>query len=241
MKTIICKDYAEMSREAAKIVAEQMKAKPTSVLGFATGSSPVGLYNCLAEMNKAGEIDFSQVTTFNLDEYYPIKRDNDQSYWYFMWKNLFSHVNVRKEAVHVPNGEVADPDAECAAYDAAIEAAGGIDLQILGIGRNGHIGFNEPADKFVYGTQIVNLTESTIDANTRFFENKDQVPRKAISLGIGGIMNAKEVVLIAMGADKAQAIHDTVYGEINPQVQASILRSHPHVTILVDKAAASLL
>ena len=156
-----------------------------------------------------------------------------------MKAQLFDHINMKE--TNLPDGNAEDLVAEAKRYDAAIEAAGGIDMQLLGIGRNGHIGFNEPADKFVYGTQIVDLTESTIDANTRFFENKDQVPRKAISLGIGGIMNAKEVVLIAMGADKAQAIHDTVYGEIDPQVQASILRSHPHVTILVDKAAASLL
>ena len=166
MKTIICKDYDEMSREAAKIVAEQIKSKPNSVLGFATGSSPVGLYRELVRMNQAGEIDFSEITTFNLDEYYPIKRSNDQSYYYFMFKNLFNDVNIKKENVNVPNGEVSDPDAECAAYDKKIESFGGIDLQVLGIGRNGHIGFNEPDDKLYAATHVTGLTQSTYEANS---------------------------------------------------------------------------
>ena len=239
MQVRIFENAEQVGKAAALLFASQVTRKPNSVLGLATGSSPIGCYQPLIAWHKDGILDFSECISYNLDEYVGLDIEHETSYHAFMKAQLFDHSN-RKET-NLPDGNAEDLVAEAKRYDAAIEAAGGIDMQLLGIGRNGHIGFNEPADKFVYGTQIVDLTESTIDANTRFFENKDQVPRKAISLGIGGIMNAKEVVLIAMGADKAQAIHDTVYGEIDPQVQASILRSHPHVTILVDKAAASLL
>lgn len=184
-------------------------------------------------------LDFSQCVSYNLDEYCGLPETHPCSYHAFMKDQLFDFINMK--ASFVPNGNASDLQAECARYDAAIQAAGGIDMQLLGIGRNGHIGFNEPAGRFVYGTQIVNLTESTIQANRRFFDSEKDVPRQAISLGIGGIMAAREVVLIAMGEDKAQAIHDMVCGDITPGVQASILRSHPHATILVDKAAASLL
>ncbi len=241
MKTIICKDYDEMSREAAKIVAEQMKAKPESVLGFATGSSPVGLYKELARLNAAGEIDFSKVTTFNLDEYYPIKRDNDQSYYYFMWKNLFDHVNVRKEAVHVPNGEVADPEAECAAYDAAIEAAGGIDLQILGIGRNGHIGFNEPDETLYAATHVTGLTQSTWEANSGYFEDPKDMPMKALTMGLSAIMKAKKIVMVINGAAKAEAVKRMYNGMVGCDNPGSFMLIHPDVTVLMDQEAAALL
>ena len=241
MKTIICKDYDEMSRVAAKIVAEQLKAKPESVLGFATCSSPVGLYKQLIEKNKAGEIDFSKATTFNLDEYYPIKRDNDQSYWYFMWDNLFSHVNVRKEAVHVPNGEVEDAAAECAAYDAAIEAAGGIDLQILGIGRNGHIGFNEPDETLYAATHVTGLTQSTIDANCIYFEDVADMPKQALTMGLSAIMKAKKIVMVINGAAKAEAVKRMYNGMVGCDNPGTFMQIHPDATIIMDQEAAALL
>ncbi len=239
MQVHVFDNAQQVGQAAATLFAAQVIRKPDSVLGLATGSSPLGCYQQLIEWFKAGILDFSRCVSYNLDEYVGIPETHPESYHQFMQDNLFSGINMKE--THVPNGNAADLQAECARYDAAIQAAGGIDMQLLGIGRNGHIGFNEPADRFVYGTQIVKLTESTIQANRRFFDSEDQVPRRAISLGVGGIMNAKEVVLIAMGEDKAQAIRDTVKGDVTPQVQASILRFHPHATILVDKAAASLL
>lgn len=241
MEIIVCKDYKTLGERAALLFAAQVTEKPTSVFGFATGSSPISTYDYLAKLYEEGAVDFSKAVTYNLDEYYGMAPTEEQSYRKFMNDNLFSRINIKLENTHVLDGLTKDAEKECADYEKAIAAAGGIDMQLLGIGRNGHIGFNEPADRYVYGTQIVNLTESTIDANKRFFDSIDQVPRKAISLGIGGIMNAREVVLIAMGKDKAQAIYDTVRGDMTPHVQASILRSHPHATILVDKDAASLL
>ncbi len=228
-----------VGQAAATLFAAQVIRKPASVLGLATGSSPIGCYEQLIRWHREGILDFSQCVSYNLDEYVGIPETHPESYHQFMQDHLFSSINMKE--THVPNGNAADLQAECARYDAAIRAAGGIDMQLLGIGRNGHIGFNEPADRFVYGTQIVSLTESTIQANRRFFDSEDQVPRKAISLGIGGIMQAGEVVLIAMGADKAEAIRSLVLGDVTPKVQASILRLHPHASILVDKEAASLL
>ncbi|MDO5327010.1 MAG: glucosamine-6-phosphate deaminase [Clostridia bacterium] len=239
MQVHVFDNAQQVGQAAAELFAAQVISKPNSVLGLATGSSPLGCYKQLIEWHKAGLLDFSQCVSYNLDEYVGIPETHPESYHQFMKDNLFNFINMKE--THVPNGNAEDLWAEAARYDAAIEAAGGIDMQLLGIGRNGHIGFNEPAEQFVYGTQIVNLTESTIQANRRFFDSEDQVPRKAISLGIGGIMHAKAVVLIAMGEDKAQAIHDTVKGNVTPKVQASILRLHPNATILVDKAAASLL
>lgn len=239
MQVHVYENAQQVGRAAATLFAAQVIRKPNSVLGLATGSSPIGCYQQLIEWYNAGILDFSQCVSYNLDEYVGIPETHPESYHQFMKDHLFNFINMKE--THVPNGNAPDLWAEAARYDAAIEAAGGIDMQLLGIGRNGHIGFNEPAERYVYGTQIVNLTESTIQANRRFFDSEDQVPRKAISLGIGGIMHAKAVVLIAMGADKAQAIHDTVKGDVTPRVQASILRLHPNATILVDKAAASLL
>ena len=239
MEVRVFDNAEQVGKAAAALFASQVIRKPNSVLGLATGSSPLGCYAQLVEWYKEGVLDFSQCISFNLDEYVGLDVNHPESYHSFMNTNLFSHINMK--ATNLPDGNAPDMEAEARRYDAAIQAAGGIDMQLLGIGRNGHIGFNEPADRYVYGTQIVNLTESTIDANKRFFDSIDQVPRKAISLSIGGIMNAREVVLIAMGKDKAQAIYDTVRGDMTPHVQASILRSHPHATILVDKDAASLL
>ena len=239
MQVHVFDNAQQVGQAAATLFAAQVIRKPNSVLGLATGSSPLGCYKQLIAWYQAGILDFSQCVSYNLDEYVGIPETHPESYHQFMKDNLFNFINMKE--THVPNGNAPDLQAECARYDAAIRAAGGIDMQLLGIGRNGHIGFNEPAAQYVVGTQIVKLTESTIQANRRFFESEDQVPRQAISLGIGGIMQAREVVLIAMGEDKAQAIRDTVKGDATPQVQASILRLHPHATILVDKAAASLL
>ena len=241
MKTIICKDYDEMSAQATQLVAAQIKAKPDSVLGFATGNSPVGMYQNLAKLNQAGEIDFSKITTFNLDEYYPIKRDNDQSYWYFMWKNLFDHVNIKKENVNVPNGEAADPDAECAAYDAKIERCGGIDLQVLGIGRNGHIGFNEPEEKLYVPTHVTGLTQSTIDANSVYFDDVADMPRQALTMGLGVIMKAKKIVMVINGKNKAEAVRAMYSGRVGTDCPGCMCQLHPDVTIIMDQDAASLL
>ncbi len=237
----ICNNYSEMSEIAAKLVAGKIKSKPDSVLGLATGSTPVGICKLLAEYIKAGDIDFSGITTFNLDEYYPISRDNDQSYYYFMQKNLFSHVNIKPENINIPNGEAADPAAECIAYEEKIKAAGGIDLQVLGIGCNGHIGFNEPGTGFDTLTRMVRLTADTIAANARFFASPDQVPVQAISMGIKSIMKARRIVLLASGSGKAQAVRDMVLGAVTPEMPASVLQLHPDVTVIVDREAARLL
>ncbi len=235
MRKIICKNYDEMSKAAAKIVEAQVVLKPNSILGLATGSSPVGMYK---ELINSGT-DFSEVVTYNLDEYYPISKDNDQSYDYFMRKNLFDHITVKEH--NIPNGMAEDPEAECARYDAAIENAGGIDLQVLGIGVNGHIGFNEPAADLPSNTNKVTLTESTIEANSRFFESKDMVPKAALTLGIGGIMKAKRIVVLASGKSKAPIIKELFNGNVTTNVPVSLLQLHPDVTIVMDEEAASML
>lgn len=232
---------AQAGMAAAAIFAAQIIEKPDCVLGLATGSTPVPTYQCLVSMHRAGALDFSRVLTFNLDEYVGISPDHPCSYHSFMRDNLFSHVNIPPANTRVPDGNAPDMLRACAAYDADIAAAGGIDLQLLGIGRNGHIGFNEPADHFVYGCHVVHLTPSTIEANRRFFDSESDVPRQAVSLGIGSIMNTRKIVLIATGADKANAIRAALHDDITPNVQATILRTHPRVTFLLDKAAAGLL
>ena len=241
MRIIEAKDYAEMSRKAANVIAAQIIAKPNCVLGLATGGTPVGTYKSLInDWYKVGDLDFSQITTVNLDEYRGLPRTNDQSYWYFMHENLFNHVNVRPDAVHVPNGENPDAEAACAEYDAIIKSVGGIDLQLLGIGHDGHIGFNEPADHFPVNTHCVDLTEETIEANKRFFASRDDVPRQAYTMGVGTIMNARKVLLIASGADKAEIIKKAFFGPVTPEVPASILQMHPDFTLICDAAALSL-
>ena len=229
----------QVSTACALLFAAQVTQKPDSVLGLATGSSPLQTYQQLIQWHKAGVLDFSKCISFNLDEYVGISYAHEQSYHKFMQDNLFDHINMKQ--THVPDGNANNLSKEAKRYDKSIEKAGGIDMQLLGIGRNGHIGFNEPSTEFVYGTQVVDLTPSTIKANRRFFDSEEQVPKKAISLGIGGIMNAQTVVLIAMGEDKAKAIYETVKGNVDPQVQASILRTHKNAILLVDKAAASKL
>ncbi len=231
----------ELAAEAAAtLIASEILAKPNAVIGLPTGSSPVETYRRLARMNRDGVVDFSKVTTFNLDEYVGLKGDHPQSYRRFMNENLFDHVNIDKENTHVPCG-IGDVEANAVAYEEAIAAAGGIDLQFMGIGRNGHIGFNEPADAYTDVTGIIELTPSTIDANKRFFDSADDVPRKAISMGVGTIMRARKTLLIATGSDKAEAIRTLVKGPVSPKLPASALRMHANAVIILDAAAASLL
>ena len=231
----------ELAAEAAAtLIASEILAKPNAVIGLPTGSSPVETYRRLARMNRDGVVDFTKVTTFNLDEYVGLKGDHPQSYRRFMNENLFDHVNIDKENTHVPCG-IGDVEANAVAYEEAIAAAGGIDLQFMGIGRNGHIGFNEPADAYTDVTGIIELTPSTIDANKRFFDSADDVPRKAISMGVGTIMRARKTLLIATGSDKAEAIRTMVKGPVSPKLPASALRMHANAVIILDAAAASLL
>ena len=239
VKVIECKDYEEMSRVAAGLVADVMRARHDAVLGLATGSTPVGMYRELARMNRAGEIDFSDVTTVNLDEYYPISPENDQSYRYFMNTNLFDHVNIDKTRTFVPNGLEPDSQKACNDYNQIIQEKGPIDLQLLGLGHNGHIGFNEPGEAFEKETHCVDLTESTIEANKRFFESEDDVPKQAYTMGIKNIMQAKKILVVVSGADKADILKEVLYGPITPEVPASILQLHNDVTIVADEAALS--
>ena len=241
MRIIKARDYDEVSRKAANIIFSVMTEKPDCVLGLATGSSPVGIYKELVRRYEEGDLDFSKVTTVNLDEYKGLDREDPQSYAYYMRENLFSHVNIRPEKTFLPDGRETDSQKACEAYNQILHQAGQQDLQLLGIGHDGHIGFNEPTDYFPLGTHLVDLTQSTIEANTRFFHSVDEVPRQAVSLGIGAIMRARQVVLIATGPDKAQAIHDSVLENVTPQVPCSILRYHPNAIFLLDREAASLL
>lgn len=239
MKIYKTKNYEEMSKKAAYIIASQVILNPDCVLGLATGSTPVGTYKNLIEWYKNGDLDFSQITSCNLDEYRGLSGDHDQSYRYFMNHNLFDHVNIRKECTYVPDGLEEDSDKAASDYDKIIADQGGIDLQLLGLGHNGHIGFNEPADEFPKGTHVVDLTESTIQANKRFFESEADVPRQAYTMGIGTIMSAKKILVVVSGEDKAEILNKIINGPITPQVPASILQLHPDVTIVADEAALS--
>lgn len=241
MRFIIAKDYEEMSRAAADVIAAQVRENPACTLGLATGSTPEGLYACLAADCAAGALDFSQVESFNLDEYRGLDGDHEQSYRYFMDKHLFDRVNIDKARTHVPDGSNPDADAACAAYETSIARAGGIDLQLLGLGHNGHIGFNEPADVFPKATNCVDLTESTIRANSRLFDSADEVPRQAYTMGIGTIMRARKILVVAAGSDKAEIVRDAFTGDVTPRVPASILQFHPDVTVIVDAEAGALL
>lgn len=232
MKIITAKSYQELSRRAAALISAQILLKPDCVLGLATGSTPIGAYQQLAEWHRQGELDFSAVTTFNLDEYVGLSPENPQSYHAFMQEQLFCRVNLAPERCHVPDGCSENPEETCRAYDAAIAAAGGVDLQLLGIGSNGHIAFNEPGESFPRNTHITDLKESTIQANRRFFESVDQVPRRAITMGIGSIMQARRILLIADGAGKKQALEQALYGPITPHVPASVLQLHPDLTVI---------
>lgn len=229
---------AQACRAGAFLIAAQVTENASSVLGLATGSTPIPCYEELISFYKQGLVDFSKMTTFNLDEYCGLALTHPQSYHSFMDEQFFNHINVNRDNINLPSG---DTHADGARYDALIAAHGGIDMQLLGIGGNGHIGFNEPSDAFTYGTHVVGLAENTISDNARFFESIDDVPRKAISMGVGSIMEARKIVLIATGASKAKAIRETVLGEITPNVPATILRMHKNCVILADKAAASLL
>ncbi|WP_035293402.1 glucosamine-6-phosphate deaminase [Clostridium sp. KNHs214] len=239
MRIIIVENYEEMSKKAAIMMASHVILKPNSILGLATGSTPIGMYNELINMYKNGEVDFSSVKTFNLDEYYGLEKKNEQSYHYYMNKNLFNHINVGEENINIPNGMTENIERECFEYDKRIEEAGGIDIQVLGIGGNGHIGFNEPNDTFEAETHLVKLDEKTIKDNSRFFNSMDEVPTTAVSMGIKTIMMSKKVILLANGKGKAAAIRKTIEGKITPEVPASILQLHKDVTFIIDKEAAS--
>jgi len=241
MQVIIKKDYAQMSRLAAEMIAAVVRKNPRCVLGLATGSTPLGTYAELVRMHKKEKLDFSQVVTFNLDEYVGLDPKHNQSYWYFMYRNLFRHLNIRMENVHVPNGKAEDVEAFCAWYDAEIERFGGIDIQVLGIGGNGHIAFNEPGTAVFSRTNWVSLTKETIRDNARFFRKQSDVPRYAISMGIGTILEARRIILLATKESKAAAIAASAEGPITANVPASALQLHADCTFIVDKPAASKL
>ena len=237
MKVMIFNNYDEMSRAAADIMADVIKEKPNAVLGLATGSTPVGMYNCLADKCASGEIDFSEIKSVNLDEYYPISPDNRQSYRYFMNENLFSKVNIKIENTRVPAGNAEDPELECAQYEKYIDSLGGIDIQVLGIGQNGHIGFNEP-DSFLYrDTHVTGLTESTMQANARFFSEDEVMPTKALTMGMGSIFKAKKIIVMANGVSKKDAVSKLLSGKITTDCPVTFLNLHPDVTVICDKLA----
>lgn len=239
MRIIKVKNYEELSARAAGMIAAQVNIKPQAILGLATGGSPVGVYARLVEMFHRGEVDFSEAATINLDEYRGLSREHIQSYRSFMRENLFNHINVKEENIHIPDGENLNSEAVCREYDEVIRRLGGIDLQLLGMGLNGHIGFNEPGDVFEPDTHCVNLAESTIEANKRFFNSKDEVPKQAYTMGIRPIMQAKKVLMIANGKDKADIMKQAFTGKVTPKIPASVLQLHPDFTLIADEAALS--
>ena len=241
MLVIIKENYDEMSKEAAKQVAALVRKKPDCVIGFATGSTPLGLYKELIRMHKEEGLDFSKITTFNLDEYVGLPPEHPQSYHYFMWENLFRHINVNPSNVYIPMGMADDIDAFCEWYENKIKEVGGIDLQILGIGANGHIAFNEPGSSLGSRTRIKTLTEKTRQDNARFFSSMDEVPKYAITMGVGTIMEARRLLLLASGTSKAEAIRATVEGPIMAKYPATIVQLHRYATVIIDKDAASKL
>ena len=232
MNVIVCKNYDEMSLRAAQVVAAQLKEKPASVLGLATGSTPEGMYAHLVEMYKKGEISFRDVTTANLDEYYPIDPANDQSYRYFMNYHLFDRGDINKDNTNVPDGTAPDPVEEGKRYEQLVSDLGGVDLQVLGIGRNGHIGFNEPAEELALDTHVTDLTEDTIEANARFFASVGDVPRQALTMGIGTIFKAKKILIMASGASKKDAVKVMLEGGVSTKFPATLLNLHPDVTLI---------
>ena len=241
MKIYKAKDYDELSRRAASIIASQVLMKPDCVLGLATGSTPIGTYKQLIEWYNKGDLDFSSVKSVNLDEYRGLTRDNDQSYYYFMYNNLFKHININMDCTNIPDGTQSDSDKECSRYEDVIKSLGGIDLQLLGLGHNGHIGFNEPDEEFAKTTHCVDLTQSTIEANKRFFASIDEVPKQAYTMGIGTIMKAEKILLVVSGSDKAQILHDVLCGPVTPHVPASVLQLHNDVIVVADEAAMAKL
>jgi len=240
MNIIRCKDYSEVSNLGARIVKDQIKSKPKSVLGLPTGSTPVGMYLELINMRRKNEVDFGDVTSFNLDEYYPIKRDNKHSFYYFMQNNLFNGINIKKENIYILDGNTSHPKAECERYEILIKEKGGIDLQILGIGQNGHMGFNEPSESLESLTHLATLTESTIEANSRFFDNLLAVPTCALTMGIGTIMKAKRIIILASGEEKKEAVKSLISGKIITQSPCTLLNVHRDVTLIVDDSALGL-
>ncbi len=242
IKIIYSKTAEEASINSANVITEAIKANPCAVLGLATGSSPVGMYTELIARCKKGEISFKNVKTVNLDEYVGLPADHDQSYAYFMNTNLFDHIDIDKKNTNLPNGLATDPKKECERYDGVVASMGGITVQVLGIGNNGHIGFNEPADYFSYGTGLIDLTDSTIDANSRFFASRDLVPTQALSMGVGQIMSAEKVLLIALGKGKAEILEKALFGPVTPEVPASILRFFKgEVIVCADEDALSVI
>ena len=239
MRIYKANDYDDLSRKAENIISAQIILKPDCVLGLATGSSPIGVYKQLIEWYEKNDLDFSEVKTINLDEYKGIGSDNKQSYAYFMKTNLFDHVNIKPENTNIPNGLEPDAQKECERYNNIISSSSGIDLQLLGIGCNGHIGFNEPGVSFEKETHCVKLSENTIEANARFFESKEDVPKQAISMGIKSIMQSKKILLIASGENKSEALYKSICGPITPSVPASILQLHKDVTVVADSSALS--
>lgn len=237
MKIYKAKDYKDMSRKAANIISAQVIMKPNCVLGLATGSTPIGTYDQLVEWYNKGDLDFSEVTTVNLDEYKGLPRTNDQSYYYFMHQHLFDRVNIDPERINVPNGMEPDAEKECGRYEELIRSLGGVDLQLLGLGHNGHIGFNEPGEAFEKETHCVDLTESTIEANKRFFASADDVPKQAYTMGIKTIMQAKKILIVVNGENKADIVERAFFGPVTPEVPASILQLHNDVTLVGDEAA----
>lgn len=241
MQIIRANDYKDMSRKAANIISAQVILKPDSVLGLATGSSPVGAYEQLIRWYQKGDVDFSRVRTVNLDEYVGLSFQSEQSYKRFMYDNFFSQVNIDPSHINIPNGCCADLDAECRRYDEILARLGKIDLQLLGLGCNGHIGFNEPEESFRKGTHTVTLSESTRKANQRFFPSLNEVPTRAVTMGLFDIIQAERVLMVVSGKDKAKAVKDAFFGPITPKVPASILQFHGNFTLVADKEALSLI
>lgn len=241
MEVIIRDSYDQISAEAAQFVAGKIRQKPDFVLGLATGSTPLGLYKELIRLHKKENLDFSRVTTFNLDEYVGLPGDHPQSYRYFMNDNLFNHVNIDQARTHVPDGMAKDIAAHCRQYEEQIRKAGGVDLQVLGIGRDGHIGFNEPFSSLASRTRVKTLTEETIDDNARFFAKKEDVPRFAITMGVGTVLDAKACILLANGKSKAKVVAEAIEGPVSCRVTASALQMHPHTSFFLDKEAAGML
>ena len=242
MKIIRAKDYKDMSRKAANIISAQVIMKPNCVLGLATGGTPVGAYAQLVDWYNKGDLDFSEVTTVNLDEYRGLPKEHPESYWSFMHRNLFDHVNIDPAHINLPDGTNMDAEAECKRYDEVIRSVGGVDLQLLGIGHDGHIGFNEPHDAFDLGTHCVDLAQETIEANKRFFDgNEDLVPKQAYTMGIKTIMQARKVLVVANGLAKAKAVKAVVSGPVTPECPGSILQMHPDFTLVGDEEALSLI
>ncbi len=241
MRVIIASDYEELSKRAAELVKNRLRAKPGLVLGLATGSTPLGLYREMCRMYREEKLSFAQVKTFNLDEYLFLAPDHPQSYHHFMFQNLFNHLDVPRENIHIPDGMARDPEDFCRWYEEEIEKAGGLDLQVLGMGSDGHIGFNEPGSSLTSRTRIKTLDQQTIEDNSRFFNNKKEVPRFAITMGVGTIMEAEEIILLAGGAKKAPIVARAIEGPITSQVTASVLQVHPRVVVILDEAAAASL